>query len=216
MGLIDYTQFGSRNNKVVKVPDRSGVNTFESMHKADFLSLVSQCVAGNEAAIDSLFRQYEPGIFRLALSMVDDPAEAGEITQETLISALKALGKYEEKQSFRAWLFTIAVNCSRSHLRKRRVREKLQATLTRLFRIEFEKQALPEEAFIQNEREAALWKSLNQLDDHLRIVVVLRYFHELPIREIANILSIPEGTIHSRLHNAREQLRVTLAHLDGE
>jgi RNA polymerase sigma-70 factor, ECF subfamily len=186
------------------------------MHNIDLLSLVSQCIAGDEEAIDSLFRQHELGVFRLALSIVDDPIEASEITQETFISAIKALDKYQEKQSFKAWLYTITVNCSRSHLRKRKARQKLLDTLTRVFRVEFDKQPLPEEAFIQNEKEAALWKSLNQLEDHLRIVVVLRYFQDLQVREISEILSIPEGTIHSRLHHAREKLRVGLAHLNGE
>ena len=110
------------------------------MHTADILSLVSQCIAGNEQAIDSLFHHYELGVFRLALSIVDDPMEAGEITQEVFISAINGLDKYKEQQSFKAWLYTITVNCSRSHLRKRRAREKLQATLTRLFRVEYEKQ----------------------------------------------------------------------------
>ncbi len=200
----------------MKILHGSDVNITESMQNTELFSLVSECIAGNEGAIDSLFCQYELGVFRLALSIVDDPLEASEITQETFISAIKALGKYQEKQSFKAWLYTITVNCSRSHLRKRRARERLLATLTRIFRIEFEKQDLPEESFIQNEKEAALWHSLNQLNDQLRIVVVLRYFHELPIREISGILSIPEGTIHSRLHAAREQLRMALEHLNGE
>jgi RNA polymerase sigma-70 factor, ECF subfamily len=200
----------------VKILQGSGVNITEGMQNTELFSLVSECIAGNEDAIDSLFRQYELGVFRLALSIVDDPLEAGEITQETFISAIRALGKYKERQSFKAWLYTIAVNCSRSHLRKRRARERLQATLTRIFRIEFEKQVLPEESFIQTEKEAALWKSLNQLNDQLRIVVVLRYFHELSIREISGILSIPEGTIHSRLHAAREQLRMALEPFNGE
>jgi RNA polymerase sigma-70 factor (ECF subfamily) len=186
------------------------------MHQTDLLSLVSQCIAGNEEAIDYLFQQYEMGVFRLALSIVDDPSEASEITQETFISAIKALGKYEDKQSFKAWLYTIAVNCSRSHLRKRRARQRLQAALTQIFRIEFEKQPLPEESFIQTEKQAVLWRSLNQLDDNLRIVVILRYFHELPVREISEILTIPEGTIHSRLHKAREKLRMALENLVGE
>jgi RNA polymerase sigma-70 factor (ECF subfamily) len=200
----------------VKILQSSSVNTIESMHNADLLSLVSQCIAGNEQAIDSLFQQHELGVFRLALSIVDDPMEASEITQETFISAIKALDKYEEKQSFKAWLYTITVNRSRSHIRKRKARQKLLATLTRIFRVEFEKQPLPEEAFIQNEKEATLWKSLNHLDDPLRVVVVLKYFHELPVREISEILSIPEGTIHSRLHNAREKLRMALENLNGE
>lgn len=200
----------------MKIFQGSGVNTTESMHNADLLSLLSECIAGNEGAIEFLFGQYELGVFRLALSIVDDPAEASEITQETFISAVNALGNYKEKQSFKAWLYTITVNRSRTHLRKRRAREKLQATLSYLFQVEFEKQILPEEAFIRNEKEAILWKSLNQLNDRLRIVVVLRYFHELSVREISEILSVHEGTIHSRLHTAREQLRMALEDLNGE
>jgi RNA polymerase sigma-70 factor (ECF subfamily) len=186
------------------------------MAQTDSLWLVSQSRAGNEEAIEALFRQYEIGIFRLALSVVGDPAEAVEITQETFIAALRALGKYQEKQTFKAWLYTIALNRSRSHLRKRKVLEKLQGTLTRLFQIEEEKQALPEEIAIQNQREATLWHSLNQLDEKHRMVVILRYFHELSIQEISEILSVNEGTIHSRLHSAREKLRVALEQLEKE
>jgi RNA polymerase sigma-70 factor (ECF subfamily) len=54
------------------------------------------------------------------------------------------------------------------------------------------------------------------LDDPFRTVVVLRYFHELPISEISEILSVNEGTIHSRLHTARERLKNALNHLHGE
>lgn len=200
----------------MKIFDALGVKSIESMQNADPLWLVSQCIAGNEGAFELLFRQYETGVFKLALSIVDDPAEASEITQETFVAALRAMQNYQERQSFKAWLYTIAVNQSRSHLRRRRALERLQATLTRIFRIEFEKQTLPEEAVIQNEKEAALWKTLSQMDDRHRIVVVLRYFHELSIRQIAEILSISEGTIHSRLHSAREKLRNALESLDGE
>ncbi len=199
--------------KVFQVP---GVNSIESMQNADTVWLVSQCIAGNEDAVASLFRAYEAGVYRLALSIVDDPAEASEITQETFLAALRALRKYQDKQSFKAWLFTITVNHSRSHLRKRRAIEKLQATLTRIFQIDFEKQLLPEEAIIQDEKEKALWSSLNRLDDRYRIVVVLRYFHEMSVREISEILSVHEGTIHSRLHKARETLRSELEYLNQE
>lgn len=178
--------------------------------------LLAECIAGNEAAIEILVRQYETGVFRLALSIVGDQAEASEITQETFLAALRALRTYQEKQSFRAWLYTIALNLSRSHLRKRKVIERLRATLTNIFRIETQKQASPEETIIENEKEAALWKCLNELDEKYRTVVVLRYFHELPIAEISEILSVNEGTIHSRLHNARERLRRALKDTDGE
>ena len=178
--------------------------------------LIAECLAGNEDAIELIVRQYESGVFRLALSIVGDQAEANEITQETFLSALRSLPSYQEKSSFKAWLYTIALNRSRTHLRKRKALERLRATLTGLLRIEAQKQDSPEEAAIQNEKESAVWHSLSELDDRHRIVVILRYFHELSIAEISEILAINEGTIHSRLHSAREKLRDALNHLRRE
>ena len=186
------------------------------MTEAHLSWLIAECIAGNEDAIEILVRGYEAGIFRLALSILGDPAEANEVTQETFLSALRALPSYQEKKSLKAWLYTIALNHSRSHLRKRKIIERLQSTLTHIFRVEAEKQVLPEEAAIQNEKEAALSRSLNQLDERHRIVVLLRYFHELSIAEIAEVLTVNEGTIHSRLHSAREKLRDSLRHLHRE
>lgn len=178
--------------------------------------LVSECIAGNEAAIEIFVHQYEASVFRLALSIVGDPAEASEVTQETFLTALRSLPAYQEKQSFKAWLYTIALNHSRSHLRKRKVLDRLRTTLTTIFRIETEKQVSPEEAAIQNEKEAQIWSALNQLDERHRTVMVLRYFHELSVAEISEMLSVNEGTIHSRLHNAREKLRSALKNWHGE
>jgi RNA polymerase sigma-70 factor (ECF subfamily) len=186
------------------------------MNASESSWLVSECIAGNQAAIEMLVRQYETGVFRLALSIVGDEADANEITQETFIAALKALRTYQEKKTFKAWLYTIALNLSRSHLRKRKVIERLRTTLGSIFRVETQKQSLPEEDVIRTEKEAAIWTELNKLDERHRIVVVLRYFHELPIAEISEILSVNEGTIHSRLHTARERLREALQSMHGD
>jgi RNA polymerase sigma-70 factor, ECF subfamily len=200
----------------VKIFELSRVNPKEGMTEAHSMWLIAECIAGNEDAIDTLVREYEAGVFRLALSILGDAAEAHEVTQETFLSALRALPSYQEKKSFKAWLYTIALNQSRSHLRKRKIIERLRSTLTTIFRLETGKQGLPEDAVIQSEKEAAIWHSLNQLDERHRIVVILRYFHEMPVTEISEILSVNEGTVHSRLHNAREKLRDALKHLRGE
>jgi len=185
------------------------------MHDVELAWLIPQCIAGNEDAIARLVRQYETGVFRLALSIVGDVAEANEITQDVFLAALRSLPSYQEKKSFKAWLYTITLNQSRSRLRKRKTLERLKITLTSIFRVEVQKLPAPEEMVIQNEKEALLWNCLNQLDERLRVVVILRYFHELSTTEIAEVLSIREGTVHSRLHNARERLRNALEGLDG-
>lgn len=200
----------------MKILAAKRVNTVERMTDAQSSWLISECIAGNQEAIEMFVRQYEASVFRLALSVLGDPAEANEITQETFIAALRSLRSYQERQSLRAWLYTIALNRSRSQLRKRKVLERLRTSLAATFRLETHKQATPEETALRDEQGSEVWKALAELDERQRLVVILRYFHELPTAEIAAILSISEGTVHSRLHSAREKLRAALNHLHGE
>lgn len=203
-------------NFSAKIFHPTRINTMECMSEAHPTRLIADCLAGDEFAIEALIRQFETGVFRLALSIVGDATEAHEITQETFLAMLRALPSYQEKKSFKAWLYTIALNHSRSHLRKRKTLEKLRNALTVIFRVETQKLPSPEETIIQNETERLLWDQLNTLDEKFRTVVVLRYFHEMSIAEISEILSVNEGTIHSRLHTARERLRQALEVPAGE
>ena len=200
----------------MKIFNLASVNDSESMNTAEPSHLISDCIAGDEQAIEALVHRYETDVFRLALSILGENVEANEVTQETFIAALKSLRMYQARTSFKAWLFTIAVNISRSHLRKRKVLERLTRTLTAVFQVDLQRQVLPEDKVIQNEAEAVIWNSLNMLDEKHRMIVVLRYFHDLSISEISEILSVNEGTIHSRLHTARDKLRIALSELHGE
>ncbi len=199
-----------KTNTLAKDFGPARINTIKGMNESPSTRLIADCLAGDEHAIEMLVRQYEADVFRLALSIVGDTAEANEITQETFIAMLRSLKSYEERKSFKAWLYTIALNLSRSHLRKRKSLERLRNTLSLIFHIESQKLPSPEDAVIRNEQERVLWEQLNNLDEIFRTVVVLRYFHDLSIAEISEMLSVNEGTIHSRLHTARERLRQAL------
>jgi RNA polymerase sigma-70 factor (ECF subfamily) len=180
------------------------------MDDTDTPQIISGCLAGDEGAIERLILLYQTGVFRLALSVLGDPLESNEAAQDTFIAALGALKNYQDKSNFKSWLYTIALNISRSRLRKRKTAEKLRSALQALFRIQTQKTPSPEEAVIQNEKDAALWQALSKLGEKHRIPLVLRYFHDLPTAEIAEIMQINEGTVHSRLHTGRERLRVEL------
>jgi len=180
------------------------------MDFADTPQIIAGCLAGDEDAIERLVQQYQAGVFRLALSVLVDPLEANEAAQDTFIAALRALGNYQDKSTFKAWLYTIALNTSRSRLRKRKAAQRLRNTLQALFKIQAQKTPTAEDAVIQNEKEAALWSAMEKLGEKHRIPIVLRYFQDLSTAEIAEILQINEGTVFSRLHNGRERLRVEL------
>ena len=180
------------------------------MDCADTPQMLAGCLAGDEYAIERLIQTYQAGVFRLALSVLDDPLEANEAAQDTFIAALGALGHYQDKSTFKAWLYTIALNVSRSRLRKRKTAERLKNTLQALFKVQAQKTPTAEDAVIQNEKEAAVWQALETLGEKHRLPVVLRYFHDLSTAEIAEIMQISEGTVFSRLHTARERLRVEI------
>lgn len=178
--------------------------------KEEQTRLIADCINGNKAAIARLIEEYQPGVFKLTLSVLNDPGDASEAMQDTFMAALRALNSYRENSTFKAWLYKIALNVSRSRLRKRNALVRLQQTLTSIFKVQNQYLPTPEEAVINDEEDMAIWKALGNLGEKHRIPIVLRYYHDLSVKEIAEIMNIKEGTVHSRLSIGRERLRAQL------
>jgi RNA polymerase sigma-70 factor (ECF subfamily) len=164
-------------------------------------------------SIESLVREYFPYIRRLAFSILDDFPEADDIAQETFISAHRALTGFRNEADPKTWLTAIAVNACRGRLRKRKAHQLLTSTLQSLH---LQKRVSPttEEHMIQTEADQSIWQAVDNLDEKHRIPIILRYVHELNVPEIARILHIDQGTVHSRLHYARRRLHDQLRHLN--
>lgn len=172
--------------------------------------LISNCLDGDARAIELFVHEHEARIFRLALSILDDPREAEEAAQDALLAALGALHTYRNEATFSTWLYKITLNVCLRRLQKRRARERLKNTLHTLARFFSDPPDHPEKTLLQNEADAQLWNAVQTLDDKHRLPVILRYYHDLPIAEIAQILGVHEGTLHSRLNTARTRLRARL------
>jgi RNA polymerase sigma-70 factor (ECF subfamily) len=170
---------------------------------------LEECREGDSLAIEKMVHTYQRDVYRLALSILDNPDEAEDGTQETFLAALRALSSFREDAVFKTWLFSIAINVCRSRLQRRKTRGRLQQILQSLFHLRGEIEH-PEAATMQNETDAELWSAIRSLDEKHRIPLVLRYYHDLPIADIAAMLNIPPGTVHSRLNHAREKLRALL------
>jgi RNA polymerase sigma-70 factor (ECF subfamily) len=168
--------------------------------------LLALCRAGDEQALTQLLTAQRPKLFRLALSILDDAAEADEATQEAWLAARRALPSFRGEAALSTWLYRITLNVCRSKLRKQRARQRLQQVLTVVFRWEAEV-VHPEEAAFQLEADRALWAAIRALPDTEREVIVLRYYHAHPIAEVAQILNVSERTVHNRLHAAHQKLR---------
>ena len=98
-------------------------------------------------------------------------------------------------------------------LRKRKIRQVLASTLHSLHLLK-NPPFSPEQTVIQNEIDETIWKAVDGLDEKHRLPVILRYVHELTVPEIAQLLHLSQGTVHSRLHYARKELHAQLEHLN--
>jgi RNA polymerase sigma-70 factor (ECF subfamily) len=176
---------------------------------------LERCRAGEPAAVEWLVNTHQAALFRLALSILDDPAEADEAVQETFVAALRRLDTYRGQAALATWLYAIAVNVCRSRWRKGRAWQRLRGVL-QAARWGAAPPAAPEAAASQRETQAAVWSAVQRLGEKHRLPVILRYYHDLPTAEIAAILGISEGTVHSRLATARDRLRPALRHLHAE
>jgi RNA polymerase sigma factor (sigma-70 family) len=152
---------------------------------------------------EQLVQLYYPYLVRLVQSIVHDLAEAEDIVKETFIAALLTIDNETDSINYKSWLSKIAVNKARDLLRRRKVRHRWQM----LWRGRAHSHGrLPEDNAAHNETAQKLWLAVASLNEKHRLPIILRYGHNLAIKEIADLLEIEEGTVHSRLHNAQKQL----------
>jgi RNA polymerase sigma-70 factor (ECF subfamily) len=185
------------------------------MDDQNLVELVRRSRNGNSQAIDKLVKSCQPAAFKLALSILDDAAEADDAAQDALIQAIRAIPSYRAEASFETWFYRIVVNNCLGKLRKRRTRQKMHHLLVDLFRHKRSTEAPPEKQTIQDDDTDYILRLVNDLDQKLRLPLVLRYYQELPIAQIAEIMHVSTRTIHTRLKRAHDLLRQSLGETDG-
>jgi RNA polymerase sigma-70 factor (ECF subfamily) len=171
--------------------------------------LLERCRAGDALAVEALINAHQDRVYRLALSILEDPAEADEAAQETFLAVLRSLDSFRGEAAFTTWLYAIVVNVCRMRRRRGRTWQRLQQTLAAALRLSDPPPA-PEAAVIQGEAQAALWRAVQKLGEKQRVPIILRYYHGCSVAEIAQVLELNEGTVHSRLSIARDRLRAAL------
>jgi RNA polymerase sigma-70 factor (ECF subfamily) len=178
----------------------------------DTMQLLAQCRAGDALAVEQLVRENQSRLYRLACSILDDGsphgcADAEEATQDALLAALRRLDTYRGEAALSTWLYAITINICRNRLRARQRQARIRQIVQALTMPIDDLPDPPENQVIQQEAEDGLWSAVNALDEKHRLPVILRYYHDCSVGEIAHMLDIPEGTVHSRLNKARHKLK---------
>ena len=164
------------------------------MHGADDDDLVTAARGGDRAAAATLFKRHWPRAWRTAFALTGSEAAADDVAQDAFERAFASLGAFNGRSAFATWLHRIVVNRSLNVLRDERRRASHAA-------------GAAETALIGEPSDRDLLAALEALSEERRAVVVLRYWLGFVPSEIAELLDLPAGTVHSRLARALDDLR---------
>ena len=184
--------------------------------------VVLRARSGQETAYRELIRRYERPIFALLFRMVRDRELAEDLSQETFVKALNAIDSYRPEFKFSSWIFKIANNAAIDHIRRRELDtlsldgsphaetpEAMQATALQIGA----RQETPLDTVEAKELGNAIEAAIGSLRPEYRSCILLRHVEGRAYEEIAEILNLPLGTVKTYIHRARNELRLSLAHL---
>ena len=155
--------------------------------------------------MDQYIRKYGKRLYGLCMTLCADKHEADDLYQDTWVKVLKRFDTYDSSRDFEPWLTRLCVNTYRDRLRR----------LSRSPFLNFSSNET-KEAFLltatapEKEDYSDLYAAIDQLPEKLRLTIILFYFEDMDIEKTALTLGIPTGTVKSRLHKARIQLKEVL------
>lgn len=173
--------------------------------------IIKRCQKGESEAFRWLVDEYGDLAYRTAYLMTNDHQLAEEVIQEAFLDAWRGIKGFKVGFPFKPWFLKIVVNRCRMQKRHRVV------PTVSLERMEPKRVATgarsADEAMASGESRQLVREAIASLGEDQRSVIMLRYFAELTVLEIAEVLSLPEGTVKSRLHRAMQRLRHRLSPL---
>ena len=179
-------------------------------------ALVRRCVSGDAAAWQEIVQQYHRRIYNICYRFSGSADDASDLTQEVFIKMYRTLSTFDTtRASFMTWVTTVTRNLLVDHFRKGkydRITDSLEATpgnqeegLTIAEQLE-DRGASPEARMRSRETQRLVHEALKRLSPELREAVILRDLQDLDYKEIAKVLSVPEGTVKSRINRGRTEL----------
>jgi RNA polymerase sigma-70 factor (ECF subfamily) len=184
---------------------------------ADDHRLIADCLQGDPAAFGVLVRRYQDRLYHTVFRLVGNAEDAQDVVQEAFLSAYQSLEGFKGDSLFFTWLYRIAVNAAISFKRKRRVVIPIDAARGGASEApqgvepaDPSELSRPGHALEREEQEHRIQRALSRLSPEHRAVLVLKDMEGQKYEAMAELLQVPVGTIRSRLHRARLELRELL------
>jgi len=188
------------------------MDVFLNLKKKSDAELMSMIRNGNKEAFSELYSRYSTRLFNFFFRMLDkDQGKAEDFTHDLFLKIIENPGRFHLQRRFDTWVFHIAYNMCKNEYRKTAVRNEYRQSLGSAETVSEQAGGSRHDILRFSE---ALDHHLKMLDEKHRLVFLLRYQQDIPLREIAEILECPEGTVKSRLFGALKKLSEKLTVFD--
>ncbi|HUT86010.1 MAG TPA: RNA polymerase sigma factor [Elusimicrobiales bacterium] len=168
--------------------------------------IINDVLLGKTHSFKIIVEKYENMLFDLSLRLTGNMQESEDIVQKSFIKAYRNLDKYKQDYKFSNWIYTIALNLIKNHLRHRKVIRFLSLDFKpkeeNLFEIE-DKSAVPERKMEQEDFSKTLQTAIGDLPSKLKEVFTLHYLHEKDLASVGNICGLSQNAVRLRLMRAR-------------
>jgi RNA polymerase sigma-70 factor (ECF subfamily) len=177
--------------------------------------LIQDCLKGSSDANAALVRKYQDRLYNTVLRVTGHAEDARDLVQDAFVQAYRALDRFQGDSAFYTWLYRIAVNTAISHKRRYRAMASIEGN-TRGASFDPADDAVqsdPSGRMEQDDRDRQVREAIDGLPFEYRTVLVMKEIDGHKYETIAHMLNCPIGTVRSRLHRARLELRDRLRHL---
>ena len=186
-----------------------------AMAVMDESQLIDKATHGNPEAFGHLVRAYQHRLFTTVVHIVRCRAEAEDIVQDTFVQAFVKLHTFRGGSSYYTWLYRIGVNLALSRERRRRVRQSLEAAQDVMLEDPPDPRGSASDPLVRTERAREIQQALASLSEEQRSILLLRGVEGFDYETIGQILNLNPGTVRSRLHRARVELKAKLDETTG-
>jgi len=194
------------------------VKVYKVAVSADDQRLIAACLEGDTAAFSILVRRYQDRLYNTVYRLLDNAEDAQDVVQEAFLHAYQSLDSFKGDSLFFTWLYRIAVNTAISLKRKRRVILSIDGARNGeagVDPLDPSDATQPGHALEQAEQERRVRRALGRLSPEHRAVLIMKDMEGQKYEMMAEVLQVPIGTIRSRLHRARLELRELLEQDDA-
>lgn len=167
--------------------------------------LIQRAVKGNKQAFYQLIHNNKDELYKIAYLYTKQSRESLDIFQDTVYHALKSIKTLKDPLYFDTWLIRITINCCNAHMRRKK--QIAENELQVLDEYEFDEVDHEADVFESLSAKLDLWNAIDQLDVNSKTIVILRFYKDLSLNQISEILSCPLSTVKTRLYRALATLK---------